>query len=83
MAWSRSRADSGSIVTSSMSVRSSSGRRGCAAASAAARSTASGKSGVTRISAWIAAIPSRISCAVALPSLARTLTTRLLGMSRH
>ena len=43
IAWSRSRADSGSIVTNGMSVRSSSGSRGDAAASAAARSTACGE----------------------------------------
>ena len=82
IAWSRSRADSGSIVTNGMSVRSSSGSRGDAAASAAARSTAWGKVGVTSSSAWIAAMPSRISCAVTLSPLERTFTTRLLGMSR-
>ena len=82
IAWSRSCAPSGSIVTSSMSVRSSSGSRGWAAASAAAFSTAAGNSGETFISCWIATMPSRISCAVTLSPVERTLTTRLLGMSR-
>ena len=68
------------MVTNGTSVRSRSGSRGLAAASAAARSTASGKSGVTFISAWIAAIPSRSVSAETVSSPVRTVITRLLGM---
>ncbi len=82
IAWSRSRDDSGSIVTSSMSVRSSSGSRGFAAASAAAASTDSGNDAASLSSCWIAATPSRISCAVTLSPVERTFTTRLLGIPR-
>ncbi len=68
------------MVTSSMSVRSSSGSRGFAAASAAAFCTASGNVADSFCCSWIAAMPARISCALTLSPLARTFTTRLLGM---
>jgi hypothetical protein len=82
IAWSRSIDDSGSMVTSGMSVRSRSGSRGAAAAARAASSTWSGKSEVTCISAWIVSIPSRSARPGTLSALVRTLTTRLLGMDR-
>src|SRR3546814_467189 len=79
IAWSRSIAPSGSMVTNGMSVRSSSGKRGDAAAFAAASSTSLGNSGVTPSSSQIAAMPAR-RLSAATPSATDLTLITLLAM---